>query len=163
MIARLHRPVTDAFWVNVNDPRVSFNGFIEYSNLNPRVDASSPHFLYVPFYLLPEHPRLAASPEAFYRECLAGLQVVNTEMKEDWVAGYRVFRDPYAQAICTTGFAKRVPPIRSRIPGLFLTDSTQLYPSDRTISGMFGQARRVAEAVAEWSGRPGPPAGPHPA
>ena len=63
--------------------------------------------------------------------------------------GYRVFRDRFAQAICTTNFAQRIPPVRTPIAGLFLTDSTQLYPSDRTISGMFGQAKRVAELVAE--------------
>jgi protoporphyrinogen oxidase len=78
---------------------------------------------------------------------LAGLRIVHPELKEDWVLGYRVFRDRYAQAICTVNFAQRIPPIRSAVRGLLMTDSTQLYPSDRTISGMIGQARRVAEIV----------------
>ena len=69
------------------------------------------------------------------------------DLAEDWVLGYRVFRDRFAQAICTTNFAQRIPPIQSGIGGLLLTDSTQLYPSDRTISGMFGQARRVAALI----------------
>ena len=86
-----------------------------------------------------------------FRECLAGLQVVRPDLTEDWVLGYRVFRDRFAQAICTTNFASRVPPVRSRIPGLLLTDSTQLYPSDRTISGMFGQAKKVAELIGDGS------------
>jgi len=128
---------------------VPFNGFIEYTNLNPRVDAKHPHILYVPFYLPPGHPRMAQPDAELYRDCLAGLQVVRPDLAEDWVLGYRVFRDRFAQAICTTNFAKRVPPVRSRVPGLFMTDSTQLYPSDRTISGMFGQAKQVAAAIAE--------------
>ncbi len=147
LIMKLRRPLTDAFWVNVNDPSVPFNGFIEYTNLNPRTDANRPHLLYVPFYLPPGDPRFAQPDAELYRECVAGLQVVRPDLSDEWILGYRVFRDRFAQAICTTNFAQRIPPVRSRIPGLLLTDSTQLYPSDRTISGMFGQARKVAELI----------------
>jgi len=147
LILKLREPVTDAFWINVNDPRAPFNGFIEYTNLNPRADADHPHLLYVPFYLAPGHERFAQPDAELLRDCLAGLRVVRPDLTDDWVLGYRVFRDRYAQAICTTNFAQRIPPVRSHIRGLFLTDSTQLYPSDRTISGMFGQARKVAELV----------------
>jgi len=147
LIMKLRQPVTDAFWINVNDPRVPFNGFIEYTNLNPRTDSNSPHLLYVPFYLPPGDARFAQPDAELLRDCLAGLQIVRPELREDWVLGHRVFRDRFAQAICTTNFAQRIPPVRSRVRGLLLTDSTQLYPSDRTISGMLGQARKVAELV----------------
>jgi protoporphyrinogen oxidase len=149
LILKLRHPVSDAFWINVNDPRVPFNGFIEYTNLNQRVDAGGPHLLYVPFYLVPGHPRFAQPDAELLRECVAGLQRVRPDFTADWVVGYRVFRDAYAQAICTTNFARRIPPVRSRIRGLLVTDSTQLYPSDRTISGMLGQARKVAALVNE--------------
>lgn len=147
VILKLRQSVTDAFWVNVNDPQVPFNGFIEYTNLSPRVDAGRPHLLYVPFYLVPDHPRFAQRDDELVRECLAGLQIVRPDFHADWVLGVRVFRDRFAQAICTTNFAKRIPPVRSGVRGLLVTDSTQLYPSDRTISGMFRQARTVAELV----------------
>jgi protoporphyrinogen oxidase len=149
LLLKLRRPLTDAFWININDLRVPFNGFIEYTNLNRRADAGHPHLLYVPFYLPPGHPRLTQPDAELFAECMAGLQIVRRDLTEDWVLGYRVFRERFAQAICTTNFAKRIPPVRSRIQGLLMTDSTQLYPSDRTISGMFGQARRVAELVEQ--------------
>jgi len=148
LIMKLRQPVTDGFWINVHDPRVPFNGFIEYTNLNPRADAARPYLLYVPFYLPPGDARFAQPDAELLRDCLAGLRVVRPDLTDDWVLGYRVFRERFAQAICTTNFAARIPPVRTRIPGLLMTDSTQLYPSDRTISGMFGQARRVAELLA---------------
>jgi protoporphyrinogen oxidase len=151
LILKLREPVTDAFWINVNDPQIPFNGFIEYTNLNPRNDASRSYILYVPFYLAPGDPRLALGDEEICRDCVAGLQIVRPDFSADWVLGYRVFRDRFAQAICTTDFARRIPPMRTRIRGLFVTDSTQLYPSDRTVSGMFGQAHRVADLVEEAS------------
>lgn len=154
LIVKLRRPLTDAFWINVNDARVPFNGFIEYTNLNRRADAQLPHLVYVPFYLPPGDTRFAQPDAELFRECLAGLQVVRPDLTDDWVLGYRVFRDRFAQAICTTNFARRVPPVRSRIPGLLLTDSTQLYPSDRTISGMFGQAKKVAALLGDAAPAP---------
>ena len=155
LIMRLRQPLTDAFWINVNDPRVPFNGFIEYTNLNPRADAGRPHLLYVPFYLPPGNARFAQPDEELFQDCLAGLQIVCPELERDWVVGFRVFRDRFAQAICTTNFARRIPPVRTRIRGLLMTDSTQLYPSDRTISGMLGQARKVAELVDSSPSRRG--------
>jgi protoporphyrinogen oxidase len=149
LILKVRHPVTDAFWINVNDPRIPFNGFIEYTNLNTRTDAGEPHIVYVPFYLPPGDPRFTQPDADLCRECVAGLKLVRPDLDDDWVLGYRVFRDRYAQAICTTNFAQRVPPIRSAVRGLLMTDSTQLYPSDRTISGMIGQAHRVAEIVRE--------------
>ncbi len=147
LILKLRRPLTDGFWINTHDPRVPFAGFIEYTNLNPRRDADSPHIAYVPFYLPPESERLTMSDEQIYRDCLEGLRVVVPEFGEYWVLGYRVFRDRYAQAVCTVGFGRALPPVASPIPRLYVTDSTQLYPSDRTISGMLGQAKRVAALI----------------
>jgi len=149
LVLKLAKPVTDAFWINVNDPRVPFNGFIEYTNLNPREDAGRPNILYVPFYLPPGDPRFTQSDAELYRECLGGLRIIRPDLEDNWVLGYRVFRERYAQAICTLNFLRRIPPIRSAVRGLLMTDSTQLYPSDRTISGMLGQARAVAELVPE--------------
>ena len=147
LVLKLSRPLTDAFWINVNDARVPFSGFIEYTNLNVRADAGRPHLVYVPFYLHPGHARYAQPDAELFRDCLAGLRIIRPDLGDDEVLGYRVFRERYAQAICTTNFSRRVPPIRSKVQGLFMTDSAQLYPSDRTISGMLGQARRVAELL----------------
>jgi protoporphyrinogen oxidase len=126
---------------------VPFSGFIEYTNLNVRSDAGQPHVLYVPFYLHPGHARYTQPDADLFRDCLAGLKIIRPDLEDDWVLGYRVFRERYAQAICTTNFSRRIPPIRSKVQGLLMTDSAQLYPSDRTISGMLGQARRVAELL----------------
>jgi protoporphyrinogen oxidase len=50
-LLRLRRPITDSFWVNVNDPHIPFNGFIEYSNLNRHLHLGSSAITYVPYYL----------------------------------------------------------------------------------------------------------------
>lgn len=147
VLLRLRHALTDGFWVNVHDPDVSFNGFVEYTNLNPRQDAGAPHLVYVPFYLPPGDPRFQWPDAEFVAACVEGLRRVRPGFDNSQVLAARVFRDRFAQAICTVNFSGRIPPIRAPLTGLFLTDSTQLYPSDRTISGMIGLAHRVAREI----------------
>ncbi len=147
MILKLTRPLTDSFWVNINDPHISFNGVIEYTNLNPRPDMGGGKIAYIPYYLRTSNPRYASNDEELLKEYSAALRLVSEGFTSAEIQGYRVFRDPFAQAICTTNFSKIVPEKKSPIKGLYVLDSTQLYPSDRTISGMIGLARELSEII----------------
>ena len=145
----LSRPLSDNFWLNVNDPRIPFNGCIEYTNLNPAMAPDGSSILYVPFYLPRDDPRFRQSDEAAVAQCLAALALVNPDFDASWVIDRAVSRDPYAQVVCTTGFADRVPSHRTPVAHLYLIDSSQLYPSDRTIGGTVDLARAVARRIGE--------------
>lgn len=149
MILKLTHPISRNFWLNVNDPAITFNGIIEYTNLNPRPDLNGRRIAYIPFYVETTDPRYTMSNEAMFEEYTTALARVNPAFTREWVVDYRVFRDPYAQAVCPPNFSKRIPPHRAPVPGLYVCDSTQLYPSDRTISGMIGIGRHVATLVSE--------------
>ncbi len=145
----LDRNLTDSFWVNVSARQVSFNGFVEYSNLNPWREYGGSEVLYVPFYLNADDERWQWSDAQFIETAVTGLKVVEPEFADAWVQEATVNRDRYAQAICLPGFSDRVPALRAPVPGLFVVDSTQLYPADRNLSGMIGLARSVAQMIAE--------------
>lgn len=144
---RLRRPVTENFWTNVNDPRIAFNGFIEYTHLNDGVTADGSAIVYVPFYLPADHERFAYPDRRLFEECLEALALVNPALDRDDVVDYVVSRDRYAQVICPAGFAGQVPGHETPIERLYLIESSQLYPSDRTISGTLDLALEVAELI----------------
>jgi protoporphyrinogen oxidase len=144
---RLRHSVSNNYWLNVNDPRIPFNGCIEYTNLNPKMTPDGSHILYVPFYLPRSHPRFKYSDEKNIADAVAALTFINPELSADWVIDAAVSRDPYAQVICSTGFALRVPPHQTPLHRLYLIESSQLYPSDRTISGTLELASRVARMI----------------
>jgi protoporphyrinogen oxidase len=148
VVLRLRQSVTDDYWLNINDPRVPYNGFIEYTNLNRRMTADGSKIVYVPFYMSTEHRRFRYSDDQHVRDAVASLTVVNRRASADWVLDAAVSRDPYAQVICDTGFRLRAPEHRTPIDGLFLIESSQLYPSDRTISGTLDLAAEVAALIA---------------
>jgi len=141
---RLRQRLSESFWLNVNDERVPFNGCIEYTNLNPDATPDGTSILYVPFYLPLNHPRFAHDDQQLVAECSRALSILNPRFRPEWILHASVSRDPYAQVICGTGFAARVPRHRTPVENLFLVESSQLYPADRTISGTIDLAREVA-------------------
>ena len=150
LFLRLREQVTPFFWVNTHDPRVPFAGMIEYTNLNPLPELGGDHVLYVPQYLSAEDPRYAQSDEEVLRAYTDALALINPAFDRRWVVFSAVFRDRFAQPICLTDYRTTTPSIQTPLTNLFLTDSSQLHPHDRTISGSFGlgiEAARLASAV----------------
>ena len=145
LFLRLSRAVTPYFWVNANDPRVPFAGMIEYTNLNPVPELGGDHVLYVPQYLSADDPRYSQSDEEVLRKYSDALALVHPAFDPRWIRFSAVFRDRYAQPICLTDYRETTPAFATPVKGLYLTDSCQLHPHDRSISGSFGLGRQAAE------------------
>jgi protoporphyrinogen oxidase len=145
LFLRLKRPVTPFFWVNTNDPRVPFAGMIEYTNLNPLPELGGDHILYVPQYLSADDPRYEQSDEEVLRKYTDALALIHPAFDPSWIRFSAVFRDRHAQPICLTDYRETTPGFKTPVEGLYLTDSCQLHPHDRSISGSFGLGRQAAE------------------
>jgi protoporphyrinogen oxidase len=158
LFLRLSERVTPFFWVNTNDARIPFAGMIEYTNLNPLPELGGDRVLYVPQYLSADDPRYAQSDEEVLRSYTDSLALINPAFDRSWVKFSAVFRDRWAQPICLTDYRTTTPTIQTPVPNLQLTDSCQLHPHDRTISGSFGLGREAARLarVAMEAGSPAP-------
>ncbi len=138
LFLRLRRPVTPFFWVNTHDARVPFAGMIEYTNLNPLPELGGDTILYIPQYLSAQDPRYDQSDQQVLRSYTDALALINPAFDRNWVRFHAVFRDRYAQPICLTDYPATTPGFATPVERLFLTDSCQLHPHDRNISGSFG-------------------------
>jgi len=147
LVFRLRKALTNNFWVNINDPRIAFNGFIEYTNLNPLPDLNGSHIIYIPFYTPVASERFERNDKSLVDEYVAALQNINPSFKTDWIEEYFVFRERFAQAICQVGFSEFVPSHETPIPNLYITDSAQFYPEDRTISAAILVGQHVAKMI----------------
>ena len=147
MVLSLKRPFTPNFWLNTNNSRISFNGIIELTQLRGDLRAAGLNLVYVPYYLAVSEPRYTAPDAVLYAEYVAALKRLNPAFDETWVKAWRVFRDPYAQAVCVTRFAALIPGLRAPVGGLYVTNSTQFYPQDRTLSAAIQQGRQAAQLL----------------
>jgi protoporphyrinogen oxidase len=108
--------------------------------------------VYAPYYFHPSSQRSAFTDEqALTAEVVRGLNRLNPSFDESWIEECCISRATHAQAICTVGFSELVPPTRTPLGGLFITDSTQFYPEDRTVSAAIRLGRRTAALSRGYS------------
>jgi protoporphyrinogen oxidase len=155
LFLRLAKPMTPYFWVNANDPRVSFAGMIEYTNLNPVPELGGDRVLYVPQYLPADDPRYELDDEEVLRQYTDALALVNPTFDRSQIRFWQVFRDRWAQPICHPDYRETTPGVQTPVAGVYLTDSCQLHPHDRTISGSFELGIEAARLVLERFGERG--------
>lgn len=142
------KEVSDNFWLNINDPEINLAGIIEYSNLNPCNFLNGLKVLYMPQYIHSDHPIFKSSKEEIVGTYSGYLAKINSDFSEDLIEKSFVFKDKYAQPICETGFTALIPGIKASIEGLYITDSCQLHPDDRTISNSINLGRSASEMLS---------------
>jgi protoporphyrinogen oxidase len=144
---KLKKRVSPFFWLNVNDPRVPFNGIIEFTNLNP-IGPDAGHVVYVPYYISTEHPFYRMDDPTIFEQSWEALKLVSPGLRDSDLLAHHIARAPVAQAICPVGFLNMLPKQKTPLKAFYLLDSTFLYPEDRTQSGHIIKSYEMAELMA---------------
>lgn len=145
VILKLKKPLSENFWMNINDPAIEIPGVIEYSNLN----RMTPSVLYAPFYMPRTHPKWAKSNDELIDEVIGYLALLNPAFDSSWVLARHCHRYEFAQAICPPGFYDMLPSMRTPVQGLYMADTAYYYPEDRSINESIAVAKRLIETALE--------------
>ncbi len=140
VIVKLAKPLSENFWVNINDPHMDIPGLVEYTNLQPL----DHHVVYVPYYLPGDHPSFAEPDEWFNERVCGYLKTINPALTEQDIIDVRSSRYRFAQPICEPGFSQKLPSMQLPIKGLWVADTSYYYPEDRGISESIDLGRRLA-------------------
>jgi len=144
VIVKLKRPLTENFWLNINDVDMDIPGLVEYTNLRPLNN----HIIYVPFYMPGEHPKYSDSDEIFLDKVKKYLKKINNGLSDDDFIDIRANRYRYAQPICPPKFLENLPPVKLPVKGLWVADTSYYYPEDRGISESIGFGRTIGKRIA---------------
>jgi protoporphyrinogen oxidase len=131
VLCEIERSLTTFYWTNIADPEIPFVGLIEHTNLIDPERYDGRRFLYIANYVAPGDPLLELDFEQLLARYEPGLRKVNPAWSRDWVKRFWVFSEPAAQPIVTPGYGRRIPPLRTGVPGLVVANTTQIYPEDR--------------------------------
>jgi protoporphyrinogen oxidase len=143
VIAKLKKPLTENFWLNVNYPDMDIPGLVEYTNLRPLDD----HVVYVPFYMPGEHAKFQESDQVFLDKVKKYMQAINPALTDEDFIDMRASRYRYAQPICAPGHLESLPPVDLPVNGLWVADTSYYYPEDRGISESISFGRSLAKKV----------------
>ena len=143
VIFKLHRPLSDKFWININDPAMDIPGLVEYTNLRP-MDS---HIVYVPYYVPGDHPIYQQDDASVIDRAWRHLCRINPALTQADRLAAHASRYRHAQPVCRPGHLNRLPPVDTGIAGLLMADTNYYYPEDRGISESVRFGRKLARRL----------------
>jgi protoporphyrinogen oxidase len=147
LILEVDRPLTNVYWIAINDPGYPFLAVVEHTNYMPAEDYAGKHLVYVGNYLPMDHPLFARDGEAILSEFLPYLQRINPDLQRSWITGLHSFAAPYAQPVVTMDFKEHIAPHVTPIPNLYMANMFQIYPQDRGQNYSIAMAERLARKL----------------
>ena len=153
VVLALDRPLSDVYWLNINDRGYPFLSVVEHTNFMPPEDYGGRHVVYLGNYLPMDHPLYRRSDQEVLDDFLPHLQRINPAFDRSWVREAYVFKAPFAQPIVTVDYARHIPPHETPIPNVYLANMFMVYPQDRGQNYSVRLADRVARLLLEARGR----------
>ena len=147
LILALDRPLTDAYWINVNDPGFPFMAAVEHTNMLPAGAYGNRHLIYLGNYKPMDDPFLRMERHEVVRAFLPHLARLNPAFRPEWVTESWMFVAPFAQPIVTPAYRSRIPPFRTPLAGLWSANMFQVYPHDRGQNYSIELAERLVAAL----------------
>ncbi|KAA0239704.1 MAG: NAD(P)/FAD-dependent oxidoreductase [Dehalococcoidia bacterium] len=130
LVLALDRPLSGIYWLNIAD-ELPFVACVEHTNFIPPGRYGGNHVVYLSNYVPPGHPMLEMDAEAALASYLDGIRRINPRFDPSWVREKWLFKDPGGQPVITTHYSRSIPDLRTGIEGLYLANTTQIYPEDR--------------------------------
>lgn len=146
LLLELEERFSPFYWTNIGDDTVPFVGLIEHTNLIAPERYGGRRFLYVANYLPPGHELLSLDADALLARYEPSLRRINPAfaVRQAWL-----HREPAAQPIVTVGYKDKIPPLRTPRAGLFLANTTQIYPEDRGTNYAVRLGEEAADAISD--------------
>jgi protoporphyrinogen oxidase len=148
LVLALDRPLSDRYWLSIADD-LPFVACVEHTNFMPPGEYGGNHIVYLSNYVSPGHPVLAMDAEQALESYLDGIRVINPAFDRSWVRQMWLFKDPGGQPVITTNYSRQIPDMRTGVSGLYLANTTQVYPEDRGQNYSLKLGEEVAAAILE--------------
>jgi len=148
LVLKMKHSLSRIYWLNISDPAFPFVGAIEHTNLIPADKYNGKHILYLSNYVSQGDPLYGASAEELFAHYLPSLRKINPEFARDRVEEMWLFREDAAQPVITCGYSRRVPAYQTPVKGLYLANTTQIYPQDRGMNYSVRLGKVVSELAA---------------
>lgn len=148
LLLELRRPFSGKYWINIAEPDMPFLGLVEHTNLVP-ADRYHAHYLHVSNYVPQDSPLLGLTTAELLGHCLPGLHRVSARFLYRDIMRSWSFKEVAAQPVPRIGNRHRLLPMRTPQPGLFVANTTQIYPEDRGTNYSVRLGRDAAIAIWE--------------
>jgi protoporphyrinogen oxidase len=148
LVLELDRPLSDLYWINVNDPSFPFVGVIEHTNFAGDEPYGRRHLVYLSRYCATGDPFLSLNDEDALAFALPHLRRMFPALEPQMVRKAHSWQAEWAQPLVEVGYGKLIPPHEIPLTGAYLATMAQVYPEDRGTNYAIRDGRKVAAMLA---------------
>jgi protoporphyrinogen oxidase len=124
LIVALKKPYFSdgTYWLNNNDRNLPYLAAVEHTNFVDKGHYGGDHLIYIGNYLPANHKYFSLEAKELLNIYLPRLK----NIRKFWV-----WKADYAQPVVTLNHSKKIPPLVTAIPNVYLANIQQVYPWDR--------------------------------
>ena len=148
MLLQLNKRQTRYYWTNVADDQIPFPVLVEHTNLIDPERYGGANLLYVGSYLDPNHEYFDYSADQLLERYAPAIKRVfpgfsSRQVEDLWLSADRV-----AQPVIAAGYQRQLPPFATDLAGLYVCNTSQIYPEDRGTNYNVRIAQQCARQIA---------------
>ena len=160
LVLGLDRPLSGYYWLNISAPEVPFVAAVEHTNFVSAARYGGRHYVYFSNYTDADAAVLGMDVDEVLAHYLPHIRKINPGFEESWIVDRNFFKDPAGQPIITCNYSDQIPDHRTPLHGVYLANTTQIYPEDRGQNYSILMGERIAEAIdGDLRGEPQPALG----
>ena len=143
----LDRPLSPIYWLTMTEDDCPFVVAVEQTNFMPPSEYGGERLLYLSNYVDPGDPTTEQTADEVFERYEPYLKRINPAFDRSWVREKWLFTDRAGQPVVHARYHETIPPHRTPVPGLYLANTTQIYPEDRGQNYSIRMGQRVARLL----------------
>jgi protoporphyrinogen oxidase len=145
----MDEPLGPYYITNLTDEWVPFSAVIDMSAVVDRATWNGAALAYLPKYAAPDDPLFDRSDDDIVATFTSALERVYPNFRASSVKAARVSKVRRVFPIATLGYSRRVPPIATSVPGLFVANSAHIVNGTLNVDETLQLAQRVLATAAQ--------------
>ena len=143
----------DFYWVNINEPDAPFLVFINHSRLVGKELYGGKNVYYLGAYLPPDGKIYNLPDAELTKLWFSYLPKLFPNFDAAKVEEKHIFRFNAAQHIVDTDYEAKIPDFKTPLPGVFLSNFSQIFPEDRGTNFAVRDGEKIARLIQQESAR----------
>jgi protoporphyrinogen oxidase len=137
----------DFYWVNINEPDAPFLVFLQHTNFIGQENYGGKNVYYIGAYLAPDGKVFSLPDDELTKLWFDYLKKIFPRFDAAQIIEQHIFRFRAAQHIVDTNYEKKIPDHKTPLPGVFLSNFSQIFPEDRGTNFAVREGEKTAALI----------------
>ena len=146
-LIRLKKGFSKFYWLFVYDERSPFSLIIDHTNFINPSDYNGEHIVYLARYVDSREQLHSKPDKELFNNDFLHLKMLFPQINDSDIIDYYITRASYAQPVFKTNYLTLMPEPKFSVKGMYILNTSQLFPLQRTINGNLMLAK---QCIDDW-------------